>query len=92
MLLNIHDARLALAPKDAQDWGPIDWSGLYGSVIAAATIAAAVGAGAWVVLHWPEAGLRHAIQEKPVDVAAFAVGFVLLGAALLFFATVAWGS
>ena len=92
MVPNIHDARLALVLGGAQDGRRMDWSGLYVSVLAAAGMAAAVGAGAWVVLHWPAAGLRHAIDENPVDVAAFAVGFVLRVAALLFFATVPWSS
>jgi hypothetical protein len=44
------------------------------------------------VLHWPAAGLRRAIDENPVDVTAFAVGFVLVVDALLCFAAVPWGS
>ena len=46
LLPNIHDARLALVLGGAQDGRRMDWSGLYVSVLAAAGMAAGVGAGA----------------------------------------------
>jgi hypothetical protein len=70
----------------------MDWTGVSVGALAAAVVALAVGAGAWGALHWPQAGLRRAIVDNPVDSAAFAVGVVLLSAAVLFFATVPWGS
>jgi hypothetical protein len=92
LLPNIHHARLAHAPWDAQDGLWMDWSGFSVSVLAAAAMGGMVGVGAWVVLHWPEEGLRHAIHESPLDVAAGAVGLFLLGIAVLFFAVGPWGS
>jgi hypothetical protein len=70
----------------------MDWTSLAVGALAAAAVAAAVGSGAWGALHWPQTGLRRAIHDNPVDAAAFAVGLVLLGVAVLVFATVPWGS
>ena len=72
------------------DW--TGWTGVFVGAVAAAVVAVTVGAGAWGALHWPQAGLRRAILDNPVDSAAFAVGLILLGVAVLFFATVPWGS
>ena len=49
-------------------------------------------AGAWVALHWPEGSLRRVVHDSPVESAAVAVGLVLLGVAVVFFATVPRGS
>jgi hypothetical protein len=67
-------------------------SGLFVAVTAAVVLAAAVGGGALVALHWPEGGLRHVVHDSPLETAAFAVGLILLGVAAVFFATVPWGS
>ena len=66
--------------------------GLLVAVTAAVVLAAAVGGGAWVALHWPEGKLRRLLHDSPVESAAFAVGLILLGVAAVFFATVPWGS
>jgi hypothetical protein len=42
------------------------WPGVFVGAVAAAV----VGAGAWGALHWPQAGLRRAILDNPVDSAA----------------------
>jgi hypothetical protein len=70
----------------------MDWTSVAVGALAAAAVAAAVGGGAWGALHWPQPGLRRAIHDNPLDAAAFAVGLFLLGVAVLFFATVPWGS
>jgi hypothetical protein len=67
-------------------------SGLLVAVTAAVVLAAAVGSGAWVALHWPEGSLRSVVHDSPVESAAFAGGLILLGVAAVFFAAVPWGS
>ena len=66
--------------------------GLFVAVAAAVVLAAVVGGGAWVALHWPEGSLRRVVHDSPVESAAVAVGLVLLGVAVVFFATVPRGS
>jgi hypothetical protein len=70
----------------------MDRFGLYVALTAAVVMATVVGVGAWVALHWPEGGLRRLVHDSPVESAAFAVGLVLLGVAVVYFATVPWGS
>ena len=67
-------------------------SGFSVALTAAVVMATVVGVGAWLALHWPEGGIRRGMHDSPVESAAFAVGLILPGVAVVFFATVPRGS